>query len=46
MAHFSELDSNNIVLRVIVVDDAYEADGEKWCNSPFWRHVETDFLQL
>ena len=33
MAHFAELDENNIVLRVIRVDDAYEADGENWCNN-------------
>jgi hypothetical protein len=33
MAHFAELDENNIVLRVIVVADEHEADGENWCNS-------------
>ena len=33
MAHFAELDENNIVLRVIVVDDAHEADGENWCHN-------------
>ncbi len=33
MAHFAELDNNNIVLRVIVVDDTNEADGENWCNN-------------
>ena len=33
MAHFAELDENNIVLRVIVVDDAHEDDGENWCNA-------------
>lgn len=32
MAHFAELDENNKVLRVIVVDDAYEANGEQWCH--------------
>jgi hypothetical protein len=32
MAHFAELNGSNIVLRVIVVDDANEADGENWCN--------------
>tara|TARA_Y100000034_G_C6708703_1_gene312940 strand:- start:34 stop:420 length:387 start_codon:yes stop_codon:yes gene_type:complete len=32
MAHFAELDENNIVLRVIVVADEHEADGENWCN--------------
>ena len=33
MAHFAELDENNIVIRVIVVDDVYEADGENWCHN-------------
>jgi len=33
LAHFAELDENNIVLRVIRVDDANEADGENWCNN-------------
>ena len=32
MAHFAEIDENNIVLRVIVVADEHEADGENWCN--------------
>jgi len=32
MAHFAEIDGSNIVLRVIVVADEYEADGENWCN--------------
>ena len=32
MAHFAELDENNIVLRVIRVYDAHEADGENWCH--------------
>jgi hypothetical protein len=27
MAHFAELDENNIVLRVLVVDNSLEADG-------------------
>ena len=30
MAHFAEL-VDGIVQRVIVVDDAHEADGERWC---------------
>jgi len=33
MAHFAEIDENNIVLRVIVIDDTHEADGENWCNN-------------
>ena len=32
MAHFAEINENNKVLRVIVVNDEYEADGENWCN--------------
>jgi hypothetical protein len=32
VAHFAELDENNIVLRVIVVDDQHEDDGENWCH--------------
>jgi len=33
MAHFVELNENNIVIRGIVVNDEYEADGENWCNN-------------
>ena len=33
MAHFAELDDNNIVLRVIVVSNDNEADGENWCKN-------------
>ena len=32
MAHFAEINENNKVLRVIVVADEYQADGENWCN--------------
>ena len=32
MAHFAELDSNNTVLRVIVVSDDNEAEGENYCH--------------
>ena len=35
MAHFAELDENNIVLRVVVVSDANESDGENWCRNFF-----------
>jgi len=35
MAHFAELDENNVVLRVVVVNDDYEADGENWCRQFF-----------
>lgn len=33
MAHFAEIDSNNTVLRVIVVADEHEANGAEWCNN-------------
>ena len=30
MAHFAEVDENNIVLRVLVVDDLHESDGQNF----------------
>lgn len=30
MAHFAEIDENNIVLRVLVVDDTHESDGHEF----------------
>lgn len=33
MAHFAQLDDNNIVTNVIVVPDDREADGEAFCHS-------------
>tara|TARA_B100000524_G_scaffold296768_1_gene171242 strand:- start:112 stop:474 length:363 start_codon:yes stop_codon:yes gene_type:complete len=42
MAHFAELDSNNVVLRVIVVSNDNEADGENWCKNLFggdWKQT-------
>ena len=33
MAHFAELDENDIVLRVIVVSDEDAVDGEVFCNN-------------
>jgi hypothetical protein len=30
MAHFAEIDENNIVTRVLVVDDAYEDSGQEF----------------
>lgn len=33
MAHFAELDENNVVQRVIVVPDAEEANGAAWCST-------------
>lgn len=32
MAHFAELDNNNIVKRVIVVSDDNETEGENYCH--------------
>jgi hypothetical protein len=31
MAHFAELDANNVVIRVIVIADENESDGENFC---------------
>ena len=33
MAHFAEIDSNNTVLRVIVVGNEHEANGAEWCHN-------------
>ena len=33
MAHFAELDNDNKVLRVIVVPNECEHEGESWCNN-------------
>lgn len=30
MAHFAEVDENNIVLRVLVVDDLHESNGQEF----------------
>jgi hypothetical protein len=30
MAHFAEIDENNVVIRVLVVDDLHEDDGENY----------------
>jgi hypothetical protein len=35
MAYFVELNENNIVLRVVVIDDKYEQDGIEWCENFF-----------
>jgi hypothetical protein len=32
MAHFAQLDENNVVLQVIVVADEHEQNGEQWCH--------------
>jgi hypothetical protein len=33
MAHFAEINSDNQVLRVIVVADEHETNGVEWCNN-------------
>ena len=35
MAYFAELNENNIVLRVVVIDDKYEQEGIEWCENFF-----------
>lgn len=35
MAHFAEIDSNNKVLRVIVVSNDLESIGSQWCHDTF-----------
>lgn len=42
MAHFAELNENNIVIRVLKISDEHEADGENWCNKIFggrWKQT-------
>lgn len=33
MAHFAEVDGNNIVLRVLVVDDLHESNGQEFLSN-------------
>lgn len=33
MAHFAQIDENNIVLRVIVIDDSLENEGQNYINN-------------
>ena len=35
MAHFAELDENNIVTRVVVTDNDYPAEGYEWLIDTF-----------
>lgn len=35
MAHFAEIDENNIVIQVIVVPDVHESWGADWCRDNF-----------
>lgn len=44
MAHFAELDANNVVLRVVVVDDEHEAEGADYCSRLLGgRWVQTSY---
>jgi hypothetical protein len=33
MAHFAQIDENNIVVQVIVVADEHETNGSEWCHN-------------
>ena len=49
MAHFAELDENNIVVSVTVVDNRHvpsdkHVDGETWCKN-FFNKPDTTFKQ-
>ena len=33
MAHFAQINDNNIVLRVIVIPNEVENEGEQWCKN-------------
>jgi hypothetical protein len=33
MAHFAQLDDNNMVLQVIAVSNEHESNGEQWCHN-------------
>jgi hypothetical protein len=42
MANFAELDENNVVLRVVSIQDKYENSGESYCSSLFggkWKQT-------
>ncbi len=44
MAYAAELDSNNIVLRVIAVSNAYEPQVAEWCEQTYGgRWVQTSY---
>ena len=35
MAHFAEINENNIVIRVLVTDDTYPEEGKLWLEETF-----------
>lgn len=44
MAHFAELDSNNVVLRVVVIDNEHEDDGAAYCHALLGgRWIQTSY---
>jgi len=46
MAHFAEIDENNIVLRVLVVDDLHEERGEEYLSEELGfggRWIQTSY---
>lgn len=44
MAHFAELDDNNVVLRVVVTDNAYPNEGYDWLVETFGgRWIQTSY---
>lgn len=44
MAHFAELDENNIVQRVLVTDNDYPGEGYEWLMETFGgRWVQTSY---
>lgn len=44
MAHFAEIDENNIVLRVLVTDNSYPEEGYEWLVDTFsGRWIKTSY---
>jgi hypothetical protein len=45
MAHFAEIDNNNIVTRVIVIDNKHENDGEnfRWIQTSYNGNIRYNF---
>ena len=42
MAHFAELGFDNTVIRVLVIPNEFESNGENWCRSLFggnWKQT-------
>jgi hypothetical protein len=44
MAHFAEVDENNIVLQVVVTDNSYPEEGYEWLLDTFGgRWIQTSY---